>query len=109
MVEFVSALTLAAPVVPTYEPDAPQFAVSRQQATRWVKRWCHDVGIDRGNYSAHSLRKIFAYQLWSLRGRTFEALVVVSKALGHKSMGTTLDYLGVRREQIAEWQSNLNL
>jgi integrase len=102
-------MTIAAPALPLYEPEAPLFDVSRQQTTRWVKRWCHDVGIDRGNYSAHSLRKTFAYQLWSQHGRTFEALVVVSKALGHKSIGTTLDYLGIRREQIAEWQSDLNL
>ena len=57
------------------------------------KRWCHDVGLDEGNYSAHSLRKTFAYQLWVEQGKTDEGLIIVSKALGHKNTGTTMDHL----------------
>jgi len=95
--------------VPIHELDAPVFSVSRQMVSRWVKKWCNAVGMDRGNFSAHSLRKTFAYQLWLEQGKSDEALVVVSKALGHKSTGTTMDYLGIRREQIAKWQTKLNL
>jgi len=103
------AMRYAEKAIPVYDLDAPLFTVSRQMVSRWVKKWCHDIGIDRGNYSAHSLRKTFAYQLWTEQGRSFETLVVVSKALGHKSTGTTMDYLGIRREQVAKWQSKLNL
>jgi integrase len=105
----LEAMRFSESSIPTYDLDAPLFDVSRQMVGRWVKQWCHDVGIDRGNYSAHTLRKTFAYQLWTEQGRSFEALVVVSKALGHQSTGTTLDYLGIRREQIAKWQKTLNL
>jgi integrase len=91
------------------DSDAILFPITRRTATRWVKRWCLSAGIDQGNYSAHSLRKTFAYHLWVSKGKDFEALVVVSKALGHHSTGVTLDYLGIRREQIAQAQLSLNL
>ena len=105
----LEAMCFAAPVVPLHDLDAPLFPVHRRTASRWVKRWCHQVGIDRGTYSAHSLRKTFAYQHWLERDKTDEALVIVSKALGHKSTGTTMDYLGIRRQQIREWQMELSL
>ncbi len=89
--------------------DAPLFPMHRRTASRWVKAWCHAVGIDRGTYSAHSLRKTFAYQHWLEQGKTDEALVIVSKALGHKNTGTTMDYLGIRRQRIREWQMELSL
>jgi integrase len=103
------AMAVSENAVKLHDLDAPLFPVSRMTASRWVKRWCKDVGLDTGNYSAHSLRKTFAYQHWLEQGRTNEALVVVSKALGHKSTGTTMDYLGIRRQQIAKWQIELNL
>lgn len=67
------------------------------------------MGIDQGNYSAHTTRKTCAYQLWAKQGKTLEALMVVSKALGHKSVTQTQDYLGINRETISEWQGELNL
>lgn len=85
------------------------FPITPRTITRWVKRWCEAVGLLDGNYSAHTLRKTFAYQLWALNGKTHEALTVVQKTLGHKSPGTTLDYLGINREQIEEMQAELNL
>jgi len=105
----LEAMNYAAPALPVYDLDAPLFEVSRQMVSRWVKKWCHAAGIDQGNYSAHTVRKTFAYQLWNEQGRTFEGLVLVSKALGHKSTGTTMDYLGINRDRIAMWQDKLNL
>jgi integrase len=103
------AMALYQPLAPLYDSDALLFSITRRTATRWVKQWCIDAGIDQGNYSAHSLRKTFAYHLWASKGKDFEALVIVSKALGHLSTGVTLDYLGIRREQIAQAQLSLNL
>jgi integrase len=104
-----TAMNFAKPALPINDLDQPLFATHRRSVSRWVKQWAHAVGIDTGNYSAHSLRKTFAYQLWLEQGKTDEALVIVSKALGHKNTGVTMDYIGIRREQIAEWQSELNL
>lgn len=33
----------------------------------------------------------------------------IDKALGHKSTGDTMDYLGIRREQLEDLQVDLNL
>jgi len=43
------------------------------------------------------------------KNKAFEALAIVSKALGHQNTGTTMDSLGIRRKQIAKWQIKLNL
>lgn len=103
------AMNSAAQDISVQDSDALLFPMTRKTVSQWVKQWCHQVGIDHGHYSAHSLRKTFAYHLWGEQGKTFEALVIVSKALGHQSTGTTMDYLGIRREQIAKWQTKLNL
>jgi integrase len=91
------------------EPTTRVFPVTERTVTRWVKRWCAQVGLEAGHYSAHTLRKTYAYQLWAQNGKTHEALTVVQKTLGHKSPGTTLDYLGISREQIEAMQAELNL
>ncbi|MBI1744473.1 tyrosine-type recombinase/integrase [Candidatus Acetothermia bacterium] len=91
------------------EENDPVFPVTRRTVTRWAKRWCEQAGLEGSNFSAHTLRKTYAYQLWALNGKTHEALTVVQKTLGHKSPGTTLDYLGISREQIEEMQAELNL
>jgi integrase len=85
------------------------FTVHPRTVSRWVKRWCHDVGLDNGDYSSHTLRKTFGYQLWTKHGRTDEAVLIVSRALGHKDTGVTRVYLGITQDQIEEWQSDLNL
>lgn len=91
------------------EPTARVFPVTERTVTRWVKCWCQQVGLEAGHYSAHTLRKTYAYQLWTQNGKTHEALTVVQKTLGHKTPGTTLDYLGISREQIEAMQAELNL
>jgi len=110
----IEVMNQASNVINIYNPDAYLFALrknplKRETVSRMVKRWCKQVGIDSGNYSAHSLRKTFAFHMWTQHGKTFDALAIVSKALGHKSTGTTMDYLGIRRAQVAEWQNDLNL
>lgn len=103
------AMRFSARAVPLHDPDALLFPVTRQTARNWIRRWCHEVGIEQGNYSAHSTRKTCAYQLWAKQGKTFEGLMVVSKALGHQSVAQTQDYLGINRKTIAKWQGELNL
>lgn len=95
--------------VSLYDPDALLFPVTRQSVGRWLKAWCHSIGLDEGNYSAHTTRKTCAYQMWAKHNKTFEALLIVSKALGHKSVGQTQDYLGINRQTIKKWQDDLEL
>jgi len=103
------AMNFAKPALPLYDPDARLFPITRQTAGRWVKGWCKEVGLDDGIYASHSLRKTFCYQLWVKNGKTFEALLNVSEALGHKDVGMTLTYLGVRRKDVEKMQMDLNL
>jgi integrase len=103
------AMKFAAPAIQFYDPDASLFPITRHTARNWIKSWCNEVGIEKGNYSAHSTRKTCAFHLWAIQGKTFEALMVVSKALGHQSVSQTQDYLGINREKVADWQGNLNL
>jgi integrase len=95
--------------VSLFDPDALLFPVTRQTVRNWLKAWCHVAGLDEGNYSAHTTRKTCAYMMWSKHNKTFEALLVVSKALGHKSVGQTQDYLGINRQTIKKWQDDLEL
>lgn len=92
-----------------FDPDVVLFPIRRETASRWVKKWCHEVGLDEGNYSAHTLRKTYAYHQWVDNGKNEAALITVSKDLGHKSVGTTYDYLGLTRKDIAQSQRRLNL
>lgn len=95
--------------VSLFDPDAPLFPVSRQTISSWLKSWTHAIGIDEGQFSAHTTRKTCAYMMWSKHNKTFEALLIVSKALGHKNVGQTQDYLGINRQTIKKWQDDLEL
>jgi len=87
----------------------PVFPISERTVNRWVKRWCERAGLGAGNYSAHTLRKTFAYQVWALNGETYEALAFVQKKLGHKTPGATLDYLGIGRADLHDMCSDVAL
>lgn len=103
------AMKFAQPAIPLHDPDARLFPITRQTVSNRIRRWCKEVGIEQGVYSAHTTRKTCAYQLWAKHGKTLEALKVVSKVLGHKHIAQTEEYLGINREMAAEWQADLNL
>lgn len=77
--------------VPTKKPLASPTLSSM------VKLWCKNAGIKNGNYSSHSLRKTFAFHALN----TFKQPAhLVSAALGHKELATTLTYLGIQDTEI---------
>jgi integrase len=96
-------------MISLYDSDALLFSVFRQSVGRWLKQCTHRVGLDEVNFSAHTTRKTCAYQMWAKHNKTFEALLIVSKALGHKSVGQTQGYLGINRQTIKKWQDDLEL
>ena len=72
-------------------------AIKRQQAWRVIKRCFALAKVVGGKLATHSLRKTFAAQMKvALKGD----LQQIQQALGHKSITSTVAYLGVDREKV---------
>jgi site-specific recombinase XerD len=65
-------------------------ALSRSQAHRILERAFQRAGLN-GKLATHSLRKTFAQRIYDASGDIF----LVKELLGHKSVETTKQYLGV--------------
>ena len=65
-------------------------ALSRSQAHRILERAFQQAGLN-GKLATHSLRKTFAQRIYDASGDIF----LVKEMLGHKSVETTKQYLGV--------------
>lgn len=79
------------------DPQRPLFlsrkhdrAISRVQAHRILERAFQTAGLN-GKLATHSMRKTYAQRLYDATGDIF----MVKEALGHKSVETTKQYLGV--------------
>lgn len=59
--------------------------------------------------SSHTLRKTFCYHQMVMSNNDPRKLLLLSKMLGHSSVGVTLDYIGITGEEIEEAYRNLNL
>jgi len=65
-------------------------AISRVQAHRILEKAFQTAGLN-GKLATHSMRKTYAQRLYDATGDIF----MVKEALGHKSVETTKQYLGV--------------
>jgi len=79
------------------EPRQPLFtsrkhdrAISRVQAHRILEKAFQSAGLN-GKLATHSMRKTYAQRMYDTSGDIF----LVKEALGHKSVETTKQYLGV--------------
>ncbi len=83
--------------------DTPLFlsqkggAITRQHAHDILKKAFSNVKL-QGKVSTHSLRKTYANKLLQQGGN----LYAVKEALGHASVQTTQDYLGIDEEELRE-------
>ena len=68
----------------------PLRAISRVQAHRILEKVFQSAGLN-GKLATHSMRKTYAQRLYDATGDIF----MVKEALGHKSVETTRQYLGV--------------
>lgn len=74
-----------------------KMAIKRQQAWRVIKRCFELAKVIGGKLATHSLRKTFAARMKeALKGD----LQQIQQALGHKSITSTIAYLGVDREKV---------
>jgi site-specific recombinase XerD len=79
------------------DPQRPLFtsrkfdkSISRVQAHRILEKAFQEAGLN-GKLATHSMRKTYAQRMYDTSGDIF----LVKEALGHKSVETTKQYLGV--------------
>lgn len=71
-------------------------SLSRHSYASIIKGWCKDyLCIDPKDHSTHSLRRTRARIIY-FRTRNIE---VIRQLLGHKSIASTINYLGVEQEE----------
>ncbi len=70
-------------------------AISRVQAHRILEKAFQSAGLN-GKLASHSMRKTYSQRLYDATGDIF----MVKEALGHKSVETTRQYLGVSYKKL---------
>jgi integrase len=70
--------------------------ITRVQAWRIIKESANALELT-GKIGTHSMRKTFASKVYDILGKD---LVKTQKALGHKSINSTVSYLSFRQEEI---------
>ncbi|RUS63644.1 integrase [Pseudorhodobacter sp. E13] len=69
--------------------DAPP--ISRPHYAEIIKNWARELGHDPSEFSSHSIRRSKpAHMYWA-----GEDIALISRLLGHKSIGNTVEYLGI--------------
>jgi integrase len=76
--------------------DSPH--ISKRQYARIVKSWVSQIGLDPGYYGTHSLRRTKATLIY----RRTKNLRAVQLLLGHKSLESTVKYLGIEVDDALE-------
>lgn len=87
---------LEAMVVLTMDKDQKLFPVGRMQAHRILKEAAQRAKIE-GKVSSHSMRKSFAKKVYHALGKD---LVNTQRAMGHKSIQSTISYLSFEEDKI---------
>jgi len=79
-------------------------AISRTQAHRVLKEAFMKAGLN-GKVATHTLRKTYAQRLYDATGDIY----LVKEALGHKSVDTTQQYLGISYSKFQKASENIEL
>lgn len=78
-------------------------------AHKIIKTTLADLSI-KGNYGTHTLRKTFAYHIYTNNIKNDPTIIdTLQKMLNHSSSSTTLRYIGITKEVIHSIYENLNL
>lgn len=82
--------------------------LTQKSIDRILKGIADDLDLSM-HMSTHTLRKTFAYHQMVMSNHDPRKLVLLSKMLGHSSVGITMDYIGITGDEIEEAYRNLNL
>ena len=78
--------------------------IQNTSVTRWVKEWCHAVGL-KGRYGGRTLRQTWVYHC--IRGGV--PIPTLMKMLGHSSQEITLRYACIRDVDSEQIYLNIQL
>lgn len=79
--------------------------ITHKHLVSLVKGWAEWLGLPPDEYAAHSLRRTKAIALY----RAGAPVADLSKALGHKSEASTLEYLGITAERVSQMMLSLDM
>lgn len=82
--------------------------LSIKSIDRILKGIANDLDLSM-KVSTHTLRKTFCYHQMLMSKNDPRKLMLLSKMLGHSSIGITLEYIGITGEEMEEAYKNLNL
>jgi integrase len=83
---------------PLFQSRKGQQALCVQYFSGLVKKWCKAINL-KGNYSAHTTRKTWGYQMRTAHHVDIPTLMTI---YNHSSERVTLRYLGVQAEEIRD-------
>jgi integrase len=109
------AITMYLNSLDRYSPDDYLFksqkgeALTVESAHKIIKSTLRELNM-KGNYGTHTLRKTFAYHIYSNNIKDNPStLDTLQKMLNHSSTAVTLRYIGITKEVIADVYNSLNL
>lgn len=81
------------------------YPITTRQYARIVKAWVMQIGLDPMEYGTHSLRRTKA----SLLYKKTKNLRAIQLLLGHKSLESTVKYLGIEVDDALEMAENMDI
>lgn len=96
--------TLVKAFIETMEDDELLFPIHRTTAYRFLKKAALEIGLEE-NIGAHSLRKTKAYHMYTdpaEQSETRNNIALVMDLLQHDEAGSTLRYIGYKKEKLNE-------
>lgn len=81
-------------------PDAKPISI--QYVNRQLKQWVRKYDLDIENFSTHTFRKTFGRYVYDKGGRDEKTLMFLNRIFKHSSLETTMIYLGIRDDEIAQ-------
>lgn len=84
-------------------------AVSIQYINRTLKSWAVKYELNIDNFSTHTFRKTFGRYVYDKGGRDEKTLLYLNRIFKHANLSTTMIYLGIRDDEIADIFNSINI
>jgi integrase len=71
-----------------------------QYINKKLKEFKVRYGLHIKNFSSHTFRKTFGRRIYELHDKSDHSIVLVNRALKHKTIETTIIYLGIKENEV---------